>query len=128
MKPTVAEAQAKRLAKGCCPVHGLFMTQISEWQDTDTDSPFSWVGCPRKDCSIAAKTRGYGEAAFDVCHDHREIVDRSALHYWLFCRATDPGIYRYVVKGLERKAKKNPDAAASLARLRRAEAILHGSK
>jgi hypothetical protein len=47
--------QAMRLNEGCCPIHGLFMTQI----DSLTEY-FSVVMCSRKDCGMMAIEREPG--------------------------------------------------------------------
>lgn len=52
------EAQAARLARGCCPIHGLDMGQVSGWYETTLQPRFTVVKCPRKDCNEAFKAQG----------------------------------------------------------------------
>jgi hypothetical protein len=60
-------AQAARLALGCCPTHGLFMSQYTPYLEKDHALRFGFDGpaesvcivrCPRKDCEIFALARG----------------------------------------------------------------------
>ena len=42
----------QRLSKGCCPIHGIGMTQIDILNDKKTFV----ISCPRDDCDIVATT------------------------------------------------------------------------
>jgi|SRR5579864_367337 len=61
------KAQAARLALGCCPTHGVFMSQYAPYLEKDAARRFGFDGpaesvclvrCPRKDCEIFALARG----------------------------------------------------------------------
>lgn len=41
----------KRMAKGCCPVHGIGMMQVG-LTDIENGSQLVVVECPRRDCNI----------------------------------------------------------------------------
>ncbi len=55
------EAQAARLAMGCCPIHGTSVVgQIAGWyssvtRDADQPDDYTLGGCPRGDCDVVAK-------------------------------------------------------------------------
>lgn len=76
MKGQSVEARLARLADGCCPIHGLGMSQVSVFYDDrsperrdmdwhncdliggrirDKRRQYCYVECPRRDCSIVAK-------------------------------------------------------------------------
>ena len=56
MRGQSAEAQADRLARGCCPVHGIGMSQVGgPVYPQDGSLDFVIVGCDRRDCDIRAK-------------------------------------------------------------------------
>jgi hypothetical protein len=83
------EAQAARLRNGCCPVHGLGMPQIGRWfypEEDGTISAFTYVGCPRKDCDIAAKQGHPWGNAYDVFHTKDEILQRSGQEFRNYMR------------------------------------------
>lgn len=44
-----------RFEQGCCPIHGLFMSQIDGWYYPEDWEPYTVVGCPRRDCEAQAK-------------------------------------------------------------------------
>src|SRR4051794_26306544 len=49
------EAQEERLRNGCCPIHGLVLTQVGTWYKRPAaDREFTIVACPRKDCDVHA--------------------------------------------------------------------------
>lgn len=50
-KQTSAD-RTKRINKGCCPIHGIGMAQVG----VTRDRKYAIVECPRRDCSIKAKT------------------------------------------------------------------------
>lgn len=113
--PRTAE---QRLAVNDCPVHGLFMPQISQWVD-EGEEHYTWVGCPRRDCQIAAKTRSIDGPAFDPCHRKDEICDESCLRYWLFLHEHSElsilgRAFKEVVTRLERRAVKDARSARLL--------------
>ena len=58
MKQSVRDRK-ERLAKGCCPTHGLFMSQIDGWYQPRAGRQYTVVGCPRKECRIWAKAYSY---------------------------------------------------------------------
>lgn len=43
-----AQDRARRLSEGCCPVHGIPLSQVGITEDGRR----SIAGCPRKDCDI----------------------------------------------------------------------------
>ncbi len=47
MKKQSKQDRLKRLSKGCCPIHGLGMTQVGT-----TPKLGHIAKCPRKDCEI----------------------------------------------------------------------------
>lgn len=54
-------AQAERLDRGCCPVHGLYMSQIDGWYYTEDGRHVTIVDCPRGDCEdrwLATSAKG----------------------------------------------------------------------
>jgi hypothetical protein len=71
VKGQSAEARAERLAKGCCPTHGIGMPQVDIWYyppgqtrwqggelaEGDETFPYTIVGCPRRDCDEYAKAK-----------------------------------------------------------------------
>ena len=48
----------QRLARGCCPIHGVFMSQVDRWYVEDDGRRHTIVGCSRKDCNVRAKAYG----------------------------------------------------------------------
>ena len=55
MKGQNVKIRRQRLEKGCCPTHGLWMSQIDGWYKPDSGRKYTIVGCPREDCRIRAK-------------------------------------------------------------------------
>jgi hypothetical protein len=50
------ETQAERLGDGCCPIHGIPMSQVGTWYEPVDGRPsYTIVGCPRRDCNVLAK-------------------------------------------------------------------------
>lgn len=47
-------ARRARLERGACPIHGINMPQIGEWQVTPGGIQYALVGCPRRDCQMRA--------------------------------------------------------------------------
>ena len=50
-------ARQARLAKCCCPTHGLFMSQVSGWFEPKLEPHFTVVACPRDDCDETYKAQ-----------------------------------------------------------------------
>lgn len=48
------DVQRKRLSEGCCPIHGLGMSQIDGWYYPKDGRGFTVVACSRRDCQLAA--------------------------------------------------------------------------
>lgn len=46
-----AKDRSARLAKGCCPIHGLGMCQVGN-TDAESGRAIFIAECPRSDCSI----------------------------------------------------------------------------
>lgn len=44
-----------RMNEGRCPVHGIFMSQIDSWYYPKGETPYTIVGCDRRNCLITAK-------------------------------------------------------------------------
>lgn len=59
MKRQSVKDRRERLAKGCCPTHGLFMSQVDGWYRLKSGKMYTVVGCPRRDCRIRAKAYSY---------------------------------------------------------------------
>lgn len=55
MKKQSVKDRRERVEKGCCPTHGLWMSQIDGWYRLKSGEEYTVVGCPRKDCRIRAK-------------------------------------------------------------------------
>lgn len=51
-------AQNARLDRGCCPIHGIGMSQIAGWWYPLDEPPFTLVSCDRKDCDVTCKSVG----------------------------------------------------------------------
>jgi hypothetical protein len=47
-----------RLSRGCCPIHGIFMPQVSNWNERVggalDGAEVTVVECPRRDCDVRA--------------------------------------------------------------------------
>ncbi len=61
------KSQAARIALGCCPTHGLFMSQYTPYLSKNEGERFGFTGpeetvclvrCPRTKCEIYALARG----------------------------------------------------------------------
>ena len=48
-----------RFSQGCCPIHGLFMSQIDRWYYPKDGNPYTVVGCPRQNCDARAKAYSF---------------------------------------------------------------------
>jgi hypothetical protein len=55
MKGQSVKIRRQRLEKGCCPTHGLWMSQIDGWYQPTSGRQYTIVSCPREDCRIRAK-------------------------------------------------------------------------
>lgn len=51
-------AQNARLDRGCCPIHGLGMSQMAGWWYPLDGPSFTLVECPRGDCDVICKASG----------------------------------------------------------------------
>lgn len=51
--------RTNRLKTGCCPIHGLFMSQVDGWYYPDDRAAYTIVGCPRRDCDARAMADSY---------------------------------------------------------------------
>lgn len=49
----------RRFEEVCCPIHGLFMSQIGGWYYPEDRDPYTIVGCPRPDCNAGAMANSY---------------------------------------------------------------------
>ena len=58
-----AEDRIRRLEKRCCPVHGIWMSQVDrhyyEEGGKHHGEEYTIVECPRSDCEIQAKAFGF---------------------------------------------------------------------
>jgi hypothetical protein len=54
-KGQLVAARRERLAKGCCPLHGLGMSQVDGWYYPMHERPYTIVGCPYPQCEVQAK-------------------------------------------------------------------------
>ncbi len=59
MKKQSVKDRRERFAKGLCPTHGLFMSQIDGWYHPSAGRDYTIVGCPRADCRIRARAYSY---------------------------------------------------------------------
>lgn len=50
------EKQKARLAKECCPIHGIGLTQVSHWYVPLHGRPYTYGKCPRRDCHFVGRT------------------------------------------------------------------------
>lgn len=57
-KQSIAD-RLERLNRGCCPVHGLFMSQTDGWFYPSDEKPYATVGCPRRGCPARAKAQSF---------------------------------------------------------------------
>lgn len=103
MKGQNPDAQAERLRAGCCPVHGLRMTQITAW--SDGDDSWCYVGCPRKDCDIAAKSRTPLAECFEPVQAKSLLEDDSMVKLWGLLKTRAPEEFVY----LEKRVRRRPD-------------------
>lgn len=53
------EERLERFNKGCCPIHGIFMSQIDSWYYDGDGKEFTIVECPRKNCAAQAMAYSY---------------------------------------------------------------------
>jgi hypothetical protein len=95
---TKEQEQAKRLRENCCPVHGLFMSQISPWIAEE----FCYVGCPSKDCDISAKSKGYEGPAYDVDHNKAAIEEEFRVEFWKSLKENAPEVFEALAKRLKK--------------------------
>ena len=61
----------ERLKKGCCPVHGLLMTQIDVWHKPK-------VGCPRRACLIYAKEYDDEVGPWELPKQFKDLLNDSS--------------------------------------------------
>lgn len=54
MAKQTAKDRAQRLAKGCCPIHGLAMTPVGN--AVENGEHLFVAGCPRRDCKVQGTT------------------------------------------------------------------------
>jgi hypothetical protein len=54
-----AQNRIERLKLGCCPVHGIYMSQIDSWYTDEKGKDYTIVGCPRRNCKIIAKAYSF---------------------------------------------------------------------
>ena len=65
-----ATDRAKRLANGCCPIHGIPMGQVG-LTELVNDSQLFIAECTRKDCNIQGTTAApYGSLKLTSEHQH----------------------------------------------------------
>lgn len=55
IKGQSAAARAARLDRGCCPIHGLPLGQITRYFETPEGVAFAFADCPRRDCDVICK-------------------------------------------------------------------------
>src|SRR5947209_1088342 len=80
MTEVQTQKQQVRLSEGRCPIHGLPMSQISRWFE-DSRKHYCFGGCPRKDCSVAAKFHEPFGQALDVAEDKWKIESENRWQY-----------------------------------------------
>jgi hypothetical protein len=66
------DAQAARVAVGCCPVHGLFMSQHSPFLEREEALRFGFDGAPESVCLVHCSRKGCGIWA--LARGPRDIV------------------------------------------------------
>lgn len=114
------QARNQRIARACCPVHGLYMSPINGWSEDGTVS----VGCPRKDCEVMAQSPGPKGPLRNVRFDGKSQVREEGIRStWLFFRGSeliDPDYPAWTA--LKKRVLKRGDQSA-LARVAYIEAL-----
>jgi hypothetical protein len=72
------DERLKRLNRGRCPVHGLWMPQVDGWYYPDDGSKLTIVRCPRRDCRITARAQSYS-GPWKLNEEFADLLDDSAL-------------------------------------------------
>lgn len=67
-----------RLNNGCCPIHGLFMSQVDGWYYPDDREPYTIVGCPRNDCDAQARADS-NNGPWEIMPDCAYLLDESYI-------------------------------------------------
>ena len=104
MKGQSEEAKAERLKNGCCPVHGVPMSQITGWE-----KDWCFVGCPRRDCDIAAKAKDPNANYFEPRLGKKKIQEAHTVQFWAMLKDIDPPVYEQLVKRVNRRPKLFPE-------------------
>lgn len=87
------EERLRRLDSGCCPVHGIGLTQVDGWYYPEGEEPYTIEGCPRNDCSITARVSSAGRA---LSGEYMSLLDESL---------PDPPYLRPVTRRSSRKSR-----------------------
>ena len=66
--------RSKRFGEGCCPIHGLFMSQIDRWYYPEDREPYTIVGCPRRECNAQAMAESY-DGPWEIMPDCAYLLD-----------------------------------------------------
>lgn len=77
------EDRIKRLKKGCCPIHGMFMGQISCWEKRvggELDGELvTTVECERKACGIKAYAVDI-DGPYELFPEFKHLLSRDPKH------------------------------------------------
>lgn len=84
----------KRLNQGCCPIHGLFMSQVDSWYYPKTGKPYTIVGCPRKNCNANARAYNF-EGPWEILSDCAYLLDE-ILDFSLLPKNRNPKKKRHI--------------------------------
>jgi hypothetical protein len=102
---------AKRLQENRCPVHGLWMTQLSPCIGDE----YCYVGCPRKNCDISAKTKNPDGPAYDVNHNKKVIEEEFHFQFWKMLKEKAPDVWEPLAKRIQKS--RDPVAHRLLAEI-----------
>ncbi|HFG1716678.1 TPA: HNH endonuclease [Vibrio cholerae] len=88
------EERLNRLNKGCCPVHGGFMSQVEGWYENEQGINYTVVGCSRNACKILARAFSY-DGPWEIDEKYIHLFDENEV---------DPDFLDHTVKPNDRKS------------------------
>jgi hypothetical protein len=68
----------KRLDRGCCPIHGIFMSQVDDWYVENDGRHYTIVGCSRKNCNVCAKAYNF-DGPWEILPDFAYLLDEALI-------------------------------------------------
>lgn len=83
----------QRLNRGCCPIHGIYMSQIDGWYVEDDGCHYTIVGCNRHDCKVSAKAYGI-DGPWEILPDYAHLFDETLIALELASRPPAKKIVR----------------------------------